>query len=60
MTIQNNYAGSNTIQLECIPVSPNQDKKTYFKYTLGQGETLTINGYTKILSSNTKSNPYVD
>lgn len=50
--ITNNYAGQNTVTIS------NSTNSTSFVYVLAQGETLTFNGYTKILSSNVDPNPY--
>ena len=53
-TIQNTTTGENTVTItnQTEPVSS-------FQYLLSDGETLTFNGYNKILSSNIAGkNPY--
>lgn len=52
-----NEASSGTVEIELISNKDTEDK-SIFRYILAEGEVLTVNGYTKIFSSNKTQNPY--
>jgi hypothetical protein len=65
MEILPSFTIANTSNLEHTVTITNATNQTSFTYVLGynansnpQRETLTFNGYTKILSSNIDPNPY--
>lgn len=52
-----NEASSGTVEIELISNAGTEDE-SIFRYVLQEDEVLTVNGYTKIFSSNKTQNPY--